>query len=86
MPAICMPPVEELWRMCKRERPMAVAQKYGMTRQNLTALFDQHGLTGRGNGDPDQAEIVRLREQIKAGWSESQRADRWLGGKVRSVR
>jgi hypothetical protein len=69
--------------VCHRDVASAVGVTY---RRLLTRILDQlaDAKVGRGRGggprrlvDPTPAEIAEICQEIRAGWTEDQRAERW---------
>lgn len=85
MPALTMPTAKELWNLCRYQTMTAVAEKYGLTRQAMVAMFQQEGLMQSGKRCPSPAEIEAAKKELQAKWDEETRMDRWVGRRGRRL-
>ena len=74
--------LERMWQECQTETVSTVAQRNGLTRQQLVALFQQSGHLGGGNRDPSRAEIRQACQALKRRWSEEQAKSRYVGARL----
>lgn len=73
--------VQQMWQQLETKRLSLVAMENGLTQQNLVALFDQAGLTGRTPADPGPSEIAAAAAVIRAGWSQEVETARWIAAR-----
>ncbi len=73
--------VQAMWEECSRRRVSEVAASNQMTTQQLVALFDQTGLTGRRESDPGPDEIAAATRRIRNQWSPEQERSRWIAAR-----
>jgi hypothetical protein len=73
--------VQEMWIECSKKRVSEVAAANQMTTQQLVALFDQTGLTGRRESDPGPSEIAAATLRIRNEWSPEQERSRWIAAR-----
>ena len=73
--------VHQMWRELETKRLSVVAMENGLTAQNLVALFDQSGLTGRQPADPGPAEIAAATRVIRMGWTPETEKSRWIAAR-----
>ena len=73
--------VHKMWRDLEGSTVSAVAKANGMTPQNLVALFDQAGLTGRRRADPSPSEIAAGTRKARKLWTKAQRKSRWIAAR-----
>ena len=70
-----------MWEECTHRKVAAVARRHGLTRQQLVALFDQTGLTGRKASDPGPDEIDAATRSIRSEWTPDQERARWIAAR-----
>ena len=70
-----------MWNQCSQRRVSEVAAENRMTTQQLVALFDQTGLTGRRESDPGPSEIAAATSLIRSEWSPEQERSRWIAAR-----
>lgn len=73
--------VQAMWDQCSHSRVSEVAASHGMTTQQLVALFDQTGLTGRRPSDPGPSEIAAATRAIRSRWTPEQERSRWIAAR-----
>lgn len=73
--------VQAMWQQCSHSRVSEVAAKNGLTTQQLVALFDQTGLTGRTEADPGPEEIAAATRALRSQWTPEQERSRWIAAR-----
>lgn len=73
--------VHAMWQQCSHRRVSEVAKEYSLTTQQLVALFDQTGLTGRRECDPGPSEIAAATRRIRLQWTPEQERSRWIAAR-----
>lgn len=73
--------VQQMWKELSHKRLGVVAQENSLTPQALVAMFDQAGLTGRTQADPEPSEILAAAAVIKARWTPEQEKARWIAAR-----
>lgn len=76
--------VQQMWEQCSSRRLSEVAAQNGLTPQNLVALFDLAGLTGRRAADPSPAEIAAAAAVIRQRWTPEVERARWIAAHTMS--
>ena len=81
--------VQKLWLQLGEKKVGLIARENGLTHQQLVAMFDQAGLTGRTPSDPSEEEIRRKAKQIREkgfgrnpAWDERVRQRRWIAARL----
>ena len=73
--------VIDLWNECSHKKLGQVAAENNLSKQELVALFDQTGLTGRQPADPGPSEIAAAAAAIRAEWTPEVEAARWIAAR-----
>jgi hypothetical protein len=73
--------VIDLWNECSRKKLGQVAQENNLSKQQLVAMFDQSGLTGRRPADPGPNEIAAVAASIRQEWTPEVEAARWIAAR-----
>lgn len=81
--------VQKLWLQLGQKKVSVIARENGLTHQQLVAMFDQAGLTGRTPSDPSESEILEKAKQIREqgfgrnpAWDEKVRQRRWIAARL----
>lgn len=75
--------VMALWEECRRHKMGTVAERHGMTVQQMVAEFKAAGLMGNGPKDPSPADIKRATLEVQRDWTPEIRQSRWVGARGR---
>ena len=73
--------VHALWLELETKTLSQVATHAGVSKQQMVALFDQAGLTGRQSADPGPDEILAATEAIRREWTPEQEKARWIAAR-----
>ena len=73
--------VQAMWQQCSHRRVSEVAKDHNLTTQQLVALFDQTGLTGRRESDPGPGEIAAATRRIRSECNPEQEKSRWIAAR-----
>ena len=83
-----MKTLETMWKQLNNKRVSQVARENNLSPQQLVALFDLAGLTGRRVRDPSPREIKERARKIREKgfgrfppWSEETEKTRWIAAR-----
>lgn len=70
-----------MWQSLDHKRLSLVAMENHLSQQQLVALFDQAGLTGRQPADPGPSEIAAATAVIRSEWTPQVEQSRWIAAR-----